>query len=552
MFRVEEQRATLWVSTYGYRSAQGSDLSIQSYMMFLVLSAAASLFIFVRARNRNAAERCVAALLPVALLQAIVGVTNRIHESPFIKWNEARIAPSMGLRLGYPLYPGPDGIITGHAYGPITALAYLPATLAPNPTLILLFGSITSLLLTCAPVVWLLFRTQKDKSAAAPMAKYVLLLLFLFFSLFNDALAYSMYNIHADAPSLGFGALACCVLLSDSIRQQFVKFGLVALFASLAVWSKQNLAPLFIALPIYMVLIRDWKTGFVLAAYMGAGVLLLSAVMVYFFGPFSNLYYYMFELSAHVPRFLNSVADVCGPLLAMVEMAAIPMAVCIFVTLQDAASDAAWSVRRFLAGREATVFLLAACFNFPTSFVGIAKAGGDVNSHSFFVYYLAVAALIYIKNELDSLTVATLPVQFEIAMPVALFLCCANQATRSFVDLRDQPDLYQNNSQLAYEYAKSHPHDAFFPWDPLVGLLADGRYYHFEHGVYDRFLAQKQLTEEEYLKGVPDSFNYIIFPERRPIDPTPSLFYLKEYSKEMGSAKYPGWHIYMRPTPAKP
>ena len=56
-------------------------------------------------------------------------------------WNGSRLAPTFALLYGYQLYyPATEGPITNHVYGPVAALAYLPATIFRTPTPAILAG----------------------------------------------------------------------------------------------------------------------------------------------------------------------------------------------------------------------------------------------------------------------------------------------------------------------------------------------------------------------------------------------------------------------------
>src|SRR5262245_49376703 len=56
-------------------------------------------------------------------------------------WNGARLAPTFALLYGYRLYyPASEGPVLNNVYGPVGALAFLPATVFRTPTLAILAG----------------------------------------------------------------------------------------------------------------------------------------------------------------------------------------------------------------------------------------------------------------------------------------------------------------------------------------------------------------------------------------------------------------------------
>ena len=47
-----------------------------------------------------------------------------------------------------------------------------------------------------------------------------------------------------------------------------------------------------------------------------------------------------------------------------------------------------------------------------------------------------------------------------------------------------------NTQEVVYTYAVGHPGLVYFPWNGLSTLLAEGKLYHFEWGIYDRYEAK--------------------------------------------------------------
>src|SRR5215471_10806466 len=70
---------------------------------------------------------CVVAAAALSLvLLAVHGVLGMVG----MNWNAARLAPTFALVRGYRLYyPAESGPILDHVYGPVSALAFLPATI---------------------------------------------------------------------------------------------------------------------------------------------------------------------------------------------------------------------------------------------------------------------------------------------------------------------------------------------------------------------------------------------------------------------------------------
>ena len=214
-------------------------MAVNAFYCVFFIAVSIGIFLFIRNRELNFAERCLFVLFPVAIPLCICGLINKLCEVPFFYWNEPRLAPIFGWHAGYSLYSGPGESVNDNAYGPLAALVYLPATLAHSPTIALLLAGAIAFILTCGPIFWFALRDKNAEHYSRPI-NLILVFVFIEFAFHNDALAYSMFNIHADAPALGFGALACGALLMYSKLKQRSVFFLTALFAALSVWAKQS------------------------------------------------------------------------------------------------------------------------------------------------------------------------------------------------------------------------------------------------------------------------------------------------------------------------
>src|SRR5207245_4082445 len=112
--------------------------------------------IFLRSSRWSSVERLVAATLPLGFLILTAAFVRCVLRASLFAWNAARLAPTFALAHGYRLYYGPNsGPVLDTIYGPVTALIYLPATLAHLPTDAVIIGSVVSSVLYFGPVAWL-------------------------------------------------------------------------------------------------------------------------------------------------------------------------------------------------------------------------------------------------------------------------------------------------------------------------------------------------------------------------------------------------------------
>jgi hypothetical protein len=126
----------------------------------------------------------------------------------------------------------------------------------------------------------------------------------------------------------------------------------------------------------------------------------------------------------------------------------------------------------------------------PTAVVGGAKLGAFLNAHSYASYFIAGAATLG-AGELAARpdgcgTIARLSIAAALG---ALVVSYANSpvdvqaARQSLAGLRTWTD---NPQQHAFEFARAHPGEVYFPLNPLASLQAEGRLDHAAVGIWDR------------------------------------------------------------------
>jgi hypothetical protein len=62
-----------------------------------------------------------------------------------------------------------------------------------------------------------------------------------------------------------------------------------------------------------------------------------------------------------------------------------------------------------------------------------------------------------------------------------------------------------NQQEAVYDFARAHPGVIYFPWNNLATLLAEGKLYHFEWGIVDRYYSRYPLTSEQVLQHIPSN-----------------------------------------------
>jgi hypothetical protein len=169
------------------------------------------------------------------------------------------------------------------------------------------------------------------------------------------------------------------------------------------------------------------------------------------------------------------------------------------------------------------VFHFVALAGLPFAIIFAAKVGGDVNSFSVHLYFCLIGLLLFIGQHMLA--------RRDLARPVVV-LCFMLAATILPVDpaIFRTPVLIQklsnNHTQQVYRYAKQHPGETYFSGFLLPVLMAEGRMYHFEYGIFDRELGDARVSEAHFLQYVPREMKFV----QRQRENSPVTKYLPNFS----------------------
>lgn len=451
-------------------------------------------------------------------------------------WNASRLAPTFALLYGYDLYyPATVGPILNNVYGPVTALAFLPVTVFRTPTLAVLAGGVLQDAFVLGSLAWLVWHTGMrlgaDRLVSLACALGACLLMARYWGT-----AYWISMVHADGPALALGLLACTALVTRDGAQPTARALLgSALAVILAVWTKQTAAPLPIALTLALGL--GYGRGLAVryaGMLLGIGVLVSTMFLLWFGRP---MLFNMIELvsrhgwyrpgigglAAVTWSFLSSIRDLlaaCGVLLAV-----------------------AWAVRTPAAPLRSRAWvapLLAAVLLLPTGALGANKLGGEPSSfHS--VYYLIAGTAALLVD----LTIRLRPARVLAWAFCVLAIAAAWQSGRC-TPKPSPATIWQNDQQMAYEFALRHPGEAYFPWAPLASLLAEGRLYHFEYGMMDRYLGGHEPSRAHLQAHLPPRMHWIAAHARI----WTFNHFFPDYTVETKLPELPGWIVRSRPQAA--
>ena len=531
--------------------------------LLVTLSAGWGFFLVRRWRRRGLGDRLLALVMPTAALVAAACMIRHILYAPFPAWNAARLATTAALARGLPIYAGVDhGVLLSSLHTPLSSLAYLPATVAANPTVAVILGVLLSLAFTLGPAIWVL-TAGEDQVSDAKFIRTAAVVCFALICSANFALNYTVFWIRADNPAIGLVAGAGAVLALRRNRSARGPLLLSGLLAILAVWTKQTYTPALAALLLYVLLLDGWRILVRYCVSMLVAAISVSVVVLLFF-PWREMALNTFlvpslhpwkEVSclagavaacSHVTDLANKLKtfsvvgwqllDSCSLLI----LAGLPL---VFVEL--AAYGRRHGLRTWVERNRWFVFTLLALVLMPVSIVNEAKVGGEPSSYAPPVYFLSLSvALLLIRASVrpatDSLSRSLL---------ATLIVLCACTGARALPSLpRIARELPSNPQQVAYECARAHPGEVYFPWNPLSSLMAEGKVYHFEFAIYDRDLAGLPPSLQHFQEGIPAKLRNIAFPPNpHEWQPRLVLRYLPDCAPQAADERWRGWSLYRCP-----
>ena len=457
-----------------------------------------------------------------AAVVAAIAVLYHLAGVPDADMSASRVVPAVALARGFPIYAGADGgPIIDFMYGPVAALAFLPAALATTPSGALAIAALLNAVFFFGPIAWLHARTAGRRDLA-----FAGVVLFTLAVLRDPGLLFSALTIHADAPALGLGALACALVTTSPTA--------AAVATVLAIAAKQTMAPLAVAL-LAVVAVRDGTGAAVRFAIrmVVLGVVAATAALVAF-GP-TSLVFNMLTLPSRMPWYGEATRGGWGAAgfpsgrLGTAGFTAGLLGRLAWLPALVVAGLAVGARRRHvaLASQPATVFAIAAVALAPIAIVSAAKVGGFFNTFSVCTYFLVAAATAGLAcaaggdDRGAQLARAVLLVGLVLgAADLARSPAGVRSVGPTIARLRAWDD---NPQQHAYRAALAHPGEIDFPWNPLATLLAEGRLDNNEIGAWNRDLAGVPIPKALWRRWLPPRMRLLAF---RP--PTGAFAWLPE------------------------
>jgi hypothetical protein len=434
----------------------------------------------------------IQALALLAAFSALAGFAGAVRQAPAIIENDHRLAPTFALAHGHRLYYGSDeGPVLSTIYGPVTAIAYMPALLASTPMAAVRLATLLSIVMFFVPMLLVAGKTSTYGYVCAfGLATAVASL--------SVPLSKSSILVHADAPALAAGGIACWVSAREELNSAgggALRPWLAGTFAAVAVMAKQNMAPLTVALLIWWIF--DSRRGGL--AFGAAAALSLLAIWGGIFTVSSSpgaAWFNWFQIPAHQPynkASLFPVADELSRTLLLYVLAASPA---LWKFLRPA-NGPGWTSR---FRRPEVLFLFVGCCLIPTSILGRIKAGGSDNALSPAIYFFALASMselwmhLFPHKGLRSRSSL-------VALTLVIGTCVAVKLPENLYSLFARPA--ETPMERVYNFAVKHPGQVYFPQFPLTILMAEGHLYDFSWGLSDRAAAGRPVAEARFLRDTP-------------------------------------------------
>lgn len=508
---------------------------------FLAACVFAALFtLLLRVFRRDTVDALFDATRGTAMVVLAALAIKRILAAPFAMWNGARLAWAFALANGHRIYYSIDsGPVLSTMYGPLTPLVYLPATVAPTPTLAIVAGACISAMFYYLPVLWMQRTVEKkDKGGYVPHMFTVFCLL----TFTTSSLAWPAFAVHADAPALGFGMGACVLLWRGLFRGKQREIFFSGMLVVFSICVKQTMVPLAIALPLYAIVTRGRGAFMRHAAGMIVTGTVVLAVLLYLYGA-KDLYFNMVSFPLGAPwRYskepLESLFIAFTHLMKRGWLYAAFLAALVFHTFSKRGERS--------SGNKWALAALAALFLVPTTLVGRVRTGGAANTLSPALYFAAVSFTLGLGDLVGAAAERGVRTKKRARIFLMVFFGMLTLFDiRGFWNIRTAtPDIMGNNHEMAFKYIRKNPGKAYFPNLPLPHLMAENKLYHFAVGIRDRRVAGFITGPEHFRANVPPNAEFIAFPASAAR--THTWERMPEFTKEIDVEALPGWTVYGR------
>jgi hypothetical protein len=406
---------------------------------------------------------------------------------PVSPWNDVRLAPSFALAHGIPVYPGAQsGAVTTWIYGPLPVLLWWPATWASSAAHAVMAAGAINLVIAVGAIAAVCAVWPAPAGRSLP-ASHRLLAAAVAVALWPRAV---FQFLQADNVAEALGLLSLLILLTVPSRRGRWSAAVLAV-AGLA--CKQTSVGVPVAEIVWLGLTQGWKEAGRHAGRCLAAGAALAAIFIPAFG-WPGLRLNLLGVPGHLPWVPQPGHRLLEHLPALAVQLLLPL---VLMT----------GLRRAWLNRASAMLLpsLAWLFSLPAGLAALFTIGGNLNSLQGFTYWLPPAVLTGLAC-LPARPVRTFVT--TVAALAAAGICAARIWRIPSVSFRPLIEHYRQADALA----RSFPDQIWFPWNPLVTIYREGRFYHVEDGLFMRLLSGHPLTVAHLYEDLPRHLCVIALP----------------------------------------
>lgn len=462
----------------------------------------------------------------------LIGYGGLLAGVPGEAWNAARVFPAHLIASGASPYSlVGETAATGWIYGPVMPLLHLPAAVASSATVSLLLSGLINLAVLLGPMIAILWTTGRSVGLSGPGRGLALAALLGGIPLIPHLRDY-LFWIHADQVAIGFALLSCAGLSHSLIHPQRSLLP-AALWAVLAIWTKQVAVLLPVGQLVYLALQPATRpqVGPYLIRLLGAGAG-VSAIMVGWWGLDPLVFNLWIVPAGHG---LKGGASFVGYTVDLLLLA-LPASLLCIAALRRFKTRPADGTRwcQILVG----LMLTTAWIQVPLQLLSANKHGGSANSiHAMALFFMAA-------------TVALLALAADIRWPrrtllrwaaTGLIVGAGYFQLRQVFPWRLTPaDHIETDIRLATQY----PGEIYFPDNPLISWWAEKKAYHFEYGLVDQAVSGFPVNRSQYLAYLPANVRLVVY------SPSSSAFLCPQILPDLQRHnRADGRTVFMRMTP---
>jgi hypothetical protein len=438
------------------------------------------------ARRTSNSAALAGTFLLVAATSLALWSWSRVCLFPENAWNDVRLAPTIALSRGLPVYPtAHQGVISTWTYGPLPLLFFWPASWSSTAAGAMEIAAMLNFLVVVVPMAIVCWRWPSVVGRGTTWARTAA---FLFCLALWPQRSFDYHQ--SDNLAMACALLGNLVLIRST---RTAHYWIAAALAVASVGCKQIAIGVPLAQLAWLAIVQGPRSAMHHAWRMIAVGLVLALLVVPVFGAV-GLWFVLVQMPARFPWGQGIGAW-------LVELAAQ-----LGWQLGLPALVMAWFWRSF--GRPALLLpAIAWASALPIGITALLKQGGDLNSLHCALLWLPPVATVAACS-LASHDSARLS---WVASAVVVLLAVNRTTSQSRLALRPQLDAYRTAETIA----RAYPNQVWFPWNPLVSLYGDGRYYHDEDGLHVRFACRYPITAQLFRAHLPPKIGAIAIRSNR-------------------------------------